>query len=92
MTTFKRKIRLPFASDKEVKQFVEDRLDAWEANERTAEEVHERCEAMMAAAANGEELLPGKAVFAKGLGKLLKEYGCFLEGSQDTKKTASKFD
>lgn len=75
---FKATKRVPFCSAAQLKKFVEARVDAWERNERTHEEVHEKCEAMMADAAEGKLLIDGKAVYAKTLGAKLKELGCFM--------------
>ncbi len=76
---FKATKRVPFCTAAQLKKFVDARVEAWERNERTMEEVHERCELLMKDAAEGKLLIDGKAVYAKTLGAKLKELGCFME-------------
>ncbi len=76
---FKATKRVPFCTAAQLKKFVDARVEAWERNERTTEQVHERCELLMKDAAEGTLLIDGKAVYAKTLGAKLKELGCFME-------------
>ena len=78
---FKATKRVPFCSAAQLNKFVEARTDAWERNERTQEEVHEKCELLMKDAAEGTLLIDGKAVYARTLGAKLKDAGCFMDSA-----------
>jgi len=78
MTVFKATKRVPFCTTAQLNKFVDARVAAWERNERSHEEVHEKCELLMKDAAEGTLLIDGKAVYAKTLGAKLKELGCFM--------------
>jgi hypothetical protein len=76
---FKAKVRVPLCSKAELNQFVSSLIAAWERNERTQEEVHEKCVLLMADAASGKPILDGKAIYAKALGVKLRALGCFMD-------------
>lgn len=76
---FKATVRVPLCSPAELNEFITALVTAWEGNERTQEEVHEKCLLLMADAAAGKPIHPnGKAVYAKALGAKLKDLGCFM--------------
>ena len=79
MAKFKATKRVPLCSKQELNEFVEQLIAGWEANERTHEEVHERCVLLMADAASSKPMINGKAIYAKALGAKLRARGCFLE-------------
>ena len=89
---FKATKRVPFCSAIQLNKFVAARVDAWERNERTQEEVHERCELLMKDAAEGKLLIDDKAVYAKTLGAKLKESGCFMTEGPKSKVEETPYD
>lgn len=91
MAKFKAKVRLPFASDKQMKAFVQKLIVLWEKNERSMEEVHDLCVTLLADAASGKEILPGKALYAVALGAELKALGCFMEGNEEEDEETSPY-
>jgi hypothetical protein len=87
MSKFKRaKARKPFAKTAQVKQFVTEHVDHWEASGYTHEDIHERATAMMEHAVSGEDMVDGSPVYARALGGLLKAEGCFIEGHRTSTK------
>jgi hypothetical protein len=75
---FKATKRVPFCTAAQLNKFILGLVDAWERNERTMEEVHDKCELLMKDAAEGTLRIDDKAVYAKTLGAKLKELGCFM--------------
>lgn len=91
MSTFKFEKRVPFCSTKELRDFAETHLEMWSDAERTQEEVHERCTRMLSDAAEGKLKIDGKAVYAKALGGILKEYGAFMSDANSKVKETSPY-
>ena len=78
--------RVPLCNAREMNEFVDGLIEAWESNERTQEEVHEKCVLLMADAALGKPVHPnGKAVYAKALGVKLRALGCFMDEAPKAK-------
>jgi len=82
---FKATKRVPFCSPAQLNKFVEARVEAWERNERTHEEVHEKCVLLMTDAASGKLLIDDKAVYARTLGAKLRALGCFMDEAPKAK-------